>query len=130
MNAAEAKKELQTLAGEIPALDVLWLYGSRAVGNANSNSDYDLAAAFNNRETLPDYYGDQLASDWSQKTGLSISIVDINAAPVPLSYNIIQEGLVLHSNSSLRLHSEEARVWSLWAEYEREFEKEYKQIHG
>ena len=67
MKTGEAKKELQTLASKTPSLQVLWLYGSRAKGNAESNSDYDLAAAFSNRETLPDYYSDQLASDWAQK---------------------------------------------------------------
>jgi predicted nucleotidyltransferase len=126
MNQTDAKKELQTLANKTPSLQVLWLYGSRAKGNAEANSDYDLAAAFSNRESLPDYYSDQLASDWAQKTGLNISIVDINAAPVPLSYNIIQDGVVLYSNSDLRQHSEESRVWSLWEEYERE----YKRING
>ena len=44
------KLKLIELANADAAIDVLWLYGSRARGNATPISDWDLAIAFNSVE--------------------------------------------------------------------------------
>ena len=115
--------QIIALAGQHPNIEVLWLYGSQAKGNAEADSDYDLAVAFSDRQSLPDYYGEQLASEWAQKTGQAISVVDINTIPTPLAVAVIYDGIVLLSANDLRLRAEEQRVWSLWEEYEYEFKR-------
>jgi predicted nucleotidyltransferase len=119
----QAIEAIKNLASEAP-IEVLWLYGSRATGSADDYSDYDLAIALkqasNRRQII-----DDLSYDWNSELGLNISIIDINAAPIPLSYNVINLGKPVYVNNDLRLHTEEQRIWSLWSEYEREHQKYY-----
>lgn len=116
-------KELCYLVDGSPQLVVMWLYGSRARGDHHSESDYDLAVAF---ESSPDSSVElslrphNLASDWSYALSVDISVVDINIAPIPLAYSVVSEGVVVVCKSSLRLRREEQRVWSMWEEYEYE----------
>lgn len=99
---------------------VLWLYGSRAKGNARPDSDYDLAIAFKQfpkditeRRLRPEL----LAIDWSNTLKISsekISIVDINLAPISLAWEIIRDGKVLFANDPLRQVREELRISSMY----------------
>ena len=116
------QSQLAELALRHSEIEVLWLYGSRAKGNAEEVSDWDLAVAIKNRDELDDYC-DALAYEWSSEVEQKISLVDINAIPTPLAINIIQDGVVLYSSSDFRQHSEEQRIWSLWEEYERAFKQ-------
>jgi len=108
------------LARVDPRVDVVWLYGSRAKGNAQAGSDYDLAVAFRtfpvddwDRRLQPE----QLAFDWRDALGLDereLSVVDINNIPLPLAYTVIRTGQVLHASNTLRLAREENRITSMW----------------
>lgn len=122
---AELEKIRAYLAAE-PAVEVAWLYGSRAVGLEDASSDYDLAVALD-RARLgglePASYLDDLAYHLQQRLSVPVSMVDINRVPVPLAYNIISQGRVLCCRSDLRLRAEEQRVWSLWEEYKAEHER-------
>lgn len=108
------------LAQENSLVDVLWLYGSRAKGNANADSDYDLAVAFNRfpkDEWEKRLQPENLAIEWAEKLGLSsdqLSVVDINHIPLPLAYSITTTGKVLLVRDSLRLVREENRISSMW----------------
>ena len=108
------------LAQQNPRIDVLWLYGSRAKGTAQHNSDYDFAVAFNSfpaDEWEKRLQPELLAQEWAQQLNVSadlISVVDINHIPLPLAYNVITTGIVLHNNNPLRLIREENRVTSMW----------------
>jgi len=113
-------KRLADLATRDLAVDVLWLYGSRAKGTASSSSDFDLAVAFRDmpsehleRRLRPEL----LAQDWSDALGLNseqISVADINQVAVPLAYAIVTSGQVLFVRSGLRLAREENRATSMW----------------
>ena len=108
------------LAQENSLVDVLWLYGSRAKGNANADSDYDLAVAFNyfpKNEWEKRLQPENLAIEWAEKLGLSsdqLSVVDINHIPLPLAFSITTTGKVLLVRDSLRLVREENRISSMW----------------
>jgi len=111
---------ISALAQADPRVDVLWLYGSRAKGMAQPDSDYDLAVAFN---TFPKDQWDrrlqpeQLCFDWNDALGLQdgrLSVVDINNIPLPLAYAVISTGRVLHVANGLRLAREENRITSMW----------------
>ncbi|MCK5662952.1 MAG: nucleotidyltransferase domain-containing protein [Thiotrichaceae bacterium] len=115
---------IEELASESSDIEVVWLYGSRAKGNANESSDYDLAVAYsdvNEKSSSNDYYTDDLAFKWSNKTSVAVSIIDINHIPVPLAISVISDGKVIFCRNDLRLHSEESRVWSMWEAYRYEY---------
>jgi len=44
-----ALEKIKQLASQNTDTEIVWLYGSRARGNAHQNSDYNLATAFSSR---------------------------------------------------------------------------------
>ena len=115
---------IETLAAESPVIELVWLYGSRAKGNADENSDYDLAVAYSPANEVSYNFGyrsDDLAFKWSQITGVNVSVIDINHVPIPLAYSVINEDKVIFCKNDLRLYSEESRIWSMWEAYRYEY---------
>ena len=107
------------LAKQNTDIVIVWLYGSRAKGTANIMSDYDLAVAFKTfikddpleKRLRPEC----LTLDWQQALGLrdfQLSIVDINQAPIPLAWEIIEADCVLYCDDELRLWQETQRIQS------------------
>ncbi|HDX8363101.1 type VII toxin-antitoxin system MntA family adenylyltransferase antitoxin [Aeromonas caviae] len=111
--------QLTTLAATHPEVAVLWLYGSHARGNAGPHSDWDLAVAFDPVK-LSDPLENRLrpellALDWLRALGLAegqLSIVDINQAPIPLAFAIVDANRVQFCRDQGRRLSEEARIMS------------------
>lgn len=106
-------QKIVTLSENNPDIAVVWLYGSRAKGKAHTHSDYDLAVAFNRfikddpieKRLRPEC----LALDLQQALGLHdflLSVVDINQAPVPLAFEIIQADTVIFCRDENRLWRE------------------------
>jgi len=107
------------LAQANPDIVVVWLYGSRARGDHHPSSDYDLAVAFATfikddpleKRLRPEC----LALDWQQALGLrdfQLSVVDINQAPIPLAFEIINADTVLFCRDDDRLWRETLRIHS------------------
>lgn len=110
-------QKIVQLAENTPEVEVLWLYGSRARGNANNNSDYDLAIAFKTyiddpleRRLKPEL----LALKWKNQLKIELSIIDINQVPLPLAYTVIQDNTTLYSNNEYRRMVEEQKIMSKW----------------
>jgi len=112
-------QQIAKLAENDPDIAVVWLYGSRAKGNAHAASDYDLAVAFNRfikddpveKRLRPEC----LALDWQQALGLhdfQLSVVDINQAPIPLAFEIVQADRVIFCRDEDRLWLETLRIHS------------------
>jgi len=98
---------------------IVWLYGSRAKGLEHIESDYDLAVAFvsfiKNDPIEKRLRPECLAIDWQKELGLhdfKLSIVDINQAPIPLAWSIIQTDRVLFCRNEMRLWQETLRIHS------------------
>ena len=102
-----------------PDIMIVWLYGSRAIGNAHHTSDYDLAVAFGSfikddpieKRLRPEC----LALDWQKALGLhdfELSIVDINQIPIPLAWEIVQADTILFCRDKNRLWQETMRIHS------------------
>lgn len=112
-------QQLSELAAAHPEVAVLWLYGSRAKGNAGPHSDWDLAVAFDPVK-LPNLLDNRLRSellalDWQRALRLAegqLSVVDINQAPIPLAFAIVDANRVLFCRDQGRRLSEEARIMS------------------
>ena len=119
----DALTRLQDFFACQPSVQVAWLYGSRAREDWAADSDFDIALALQ-----PNFIGnyehlDELRYQLQQQFTESVSLVDINRAPVPLALNIINEGSLLLCRNSLRLRREQQRCWSMWEEYKYEHEK-------
>ncbi len=119
LNKDRTINSIVSLARQTPEIVVLWLYGSRAKGVAHERSDYDLAVAFRDfvkddpveRRLRPEC----LALDWQRALSLregELSIVDINLAPIPLAFEIIDADSVLFCRDEDRLWRETMRVHS------------------
>lgn len=103
-------------------VQVLWLYGSRAKGTAQAESDYDFAVAFTD---FPQNAWDKrlqpvmLAQQWADALDVPddrISLIDITHVPVALGLNVIRDGVELVVKDGLRLAREENRITGLWEE--------------
>jgi len=118
--------DIAALLDQDDAVEVAWLYGSRATQRHDAQSDFDVAVAF--ASTVPEGQQrlqqlDELEFRVKQVLELPVSLVDINRAPTPLAQNIITDGIVLICRSDLRLRTEEQRIWSLWEAYKRTHEQ-------
>ena len=120
-------KQIVQLAEHNPEVEIVWLYGSRARGNAHSQSDYDLAIAFKTyiedpieRRLRPEL----LALKWCKQLNNQLSIIDINQVPLPLAYTVIQDNKLLYSQDDYRRMAEEQRIMSKW-----ELDHTYHQKH-
>lgn len=130
MTDSRLPEHLTELAAAHPEVVVLWLYGSQAKGNAGPHSDWDLAVAFSPVK-LPDPLDNRLrpellALDWQRALGLpegQLSIIDINQAPVILSFAAIDANHLLYCRDPGRRLQEEARIMS-------QMELNYRNTHG
>ena len=111
--------QLAALAAAHPEVMVLWLYGSHAKGNAGPHSDWDLAVAFDPVKLVDSLDNrlrpELLALDWQRALGLAegqLSVVDINQAPIPLAFAIVDANRVLFCRDQGRRLTEEARIMS------------------
>jgi predicted nucleotidyltransferase len=114
-------EKLLSLAGKKSDISALWLYGSRAKGNYQPTSDYDIALSFANR--LPDTLENRLrpetlSSEWSQLLAEDISVVDIDLIPTPLAAAISDEGLLLLDKAPVNTAWLYNKIWSKWDEWQ------------
>jgi predicted nucleotidyltransferase len=122
--------KIPLLARPNPDIAIIWLYGSRAKGDAHQASDYDLAVAFGTfikddpleKRLRPEC----LALDWQRALGLhdfQLSVVDINQVPILLAWEIIQADTVLFCRDENRLWQETLRIHSrMELDYSRRLE--------
>ncbi|CAM3608411.1 nucleotidyltransferase domain-containing protein [Halomonas lysinitropha] len=113
----DAIRHLAMVRDDIAAL---WLYGSRARGEHQAASDFDLAVAFTTwlndpleRRLRPEL----LALEWQQALGMGedmLSVVDLAIAPIPLGWSILDQGrLLIDLHPQIRMR-QESRILSRW----------------
>lgn len=120
MDFKQLKAQIIQLAQANDNIELLWLYGSQAKGNAHDKSDIDLAVAFKTWE--PDIVErrlrpELLALDWQNILNLSegkLSVLDINNAPIPIAMAVLQSGELLLSKNKSRQLQEQQRIMSKW----------------
>jgi len=120
MNFNPLKAQIIQLAKANDTIELLWLYGSQAKGNAHEKSDIDLAVAFKDwvkdpveRRLRPEL----LALDWLHELNLQegqLSVLDINIAPIPIAMSVLQNGELLLSENRSRQWQEQQRIMSRW----------------
>lgn len=120
INFNQLKPQLIQLAQQNDEIELLWLYGSQAKGNAHHGSDIDLAVVFKRyeedvleRRLRPEL----LAMDWQRVLELPewrLSVLDMNIAPIPLGVNVLNDGQILLCKNVSRLLREQQRIMSMW----------------
>ncbi|PVZ72342.1 nucleotidyltransferase domain-containing protein [Pelagibaculum spongiae] len=118
-------QQLVTMIQQHETVDAIYLYGSRAKNTAHANSDWDVAVLFSNFE--PDLLEravrpQMLQAKLEKLLDLDdqvLSIVDLQAVPVPLQWNIIQ-GNKLYDRMIPTVRRMENAIISAWEkDYER-----------
>ncbi|MDM8565363.1 nucleotidyltransferase domain-containing protein [Candidatus Halobeggiatoa sp. HSG11] len=95
------------------------LFGSRANGMVNPQSDWDFAIWFHNSSINERFIQkEQLRQKLAQllKTD-KIDIVDLRSASLSLMSSVVAEHIVLKGDDSLELYLFYKRVWSLEADF-------------
>ncbi len=99
----------------------LLLYGSRAKGTAEADSDYDFAVIYQNPKDQHSTWvsrAARLGIELTDQLGLSertLSMIDINNAPYPVAFNALN-GHVIWCRDPSRLATERVRVSALLEE--------------
>ncbi|MDR6981855.1 hypothetical protein J2X32_000463 [Rheinheimera pacifica] len=120
--------QLAAMAAADSNILALWLYGSRARGNARADSDYDLAVLLASspadeleRRLQPEL----LALDWQQLLACpALSVINIMQVPLPLAISVLDDNTVLYSRDDTARLLAEARLMSKW-----ELDYQYHQAH-
>ena len=120
MNFKQLLPQIIQLAKENKNIELLWLYGSYAKGNAHEKSDIDIAVVFKTwekdlieRRLRPEL----LAIEWQNKLHLSeneLSVLDMNNAPIPIAMSVLKSGDLLLSKNKSRQLQEQQRIMSKW----------------
>jgi predicted nucleotidyltransferase len=71
-------------------LDALWVFGSRATGNARADSDWDLAALFKSRPDPVELFG--LRGEFEPIAGVPVDVVDPDRASPVLARQVAKKG--------------------------------------
>ncbi|RLV60016.1 nucleotidyltransferase domain-containing protein [Parashewanella curva] len=112
--------EIIKKASQQADIAALWLYGSRAKGNATIKSDYDLAVIFSKYEHNPlerRLRPETLALQWSDQLGLNtdqLSILDLEVAPIPLAMEVISTGKLLVNKDPAKEMFLTQKIMSKW----------------
>jgi len=120
INIKRDKLKLIELAQQNDEVEVLWLYGSYAKGNAHLNSDIDLAVVFKTwQEDILErrLRSELLAMSWQKSLSLNegkLSVLDMGMAPIPLAMSVLTTGVLLLSKSVSRQLQEQQRIMSMW----------------
>ncbi len=111
---------------QLELVDAVYLYGSRAKGCAREDSDWDIAVLFSDFE--PDLLERTVRPQMLEAEierlypdDVEINIVDLQAVPVPLQWNIIQ-GLRLYDRGVPQVRRMEHAIISAW---EKDYERYY-----
>ena len=102
----EIQEKIGALFSSEPAIGIVYLFGSRARGEADSRSDYDFGVYLSAED--PVQRGNiqaHLISELTKKLGTdSLDAVILNDIESPeLKYNIIREGIVLFEREPYRV---------------------------
>jgi predicted nucleotidyltransferase len=88
------------LLEERVGIDALWLFGSRAVGAANQDSDIDLAVLL--RQPVPPLELLEARSELSAELGCDVDVIDLDRASPILVMQVLRNGRLLLDRSPER----------------------------
>lgn len=87
MDPTELHDVLRTVLEQVPAIELAYLFGSQASGNARWNSDIDLAVRCNERLSTEQRMA--LISAVAEATGRTVDVVDLFETPEPVTGEVL-----------------------------------------
>jgi predicted nucleotidyltransferase len=117
---------LIAVKGFEPRITILYLYGSRAAGTENAESDFDFAIAatrplsHSERGTLAERLGDALLESRLASSLPEVDAVDIRSIPLTLAAQILESGIVILGEEDPERGFLETRLMSEYAELNEE----------
>lgn len=116
MDMRKLTQSLQGFGAAEAAVLLVYLFGSRAVGQAGPGSDYDLGILLDRGQDSPERRA-RLAHELAVILGTSkIDVVFLNQAPPELAFAVIQGTLLYERDLASRVEYE-ARVMSRYCDY-------------
>ena len=105
------------------------LFGSRAKGINQAESDWDFAIWFENQSDVMLHFLEkeelrQQLANLLKINSDKVDIVDLQTASLSLSSSIVEEGIVLKGNDSLELYLFYKRIWALEEDFYWRLENE------
>jgi predicted nucleotidyltransferase len=98
-------------------INFAFLFGSRANGNNNHQSDWDFAVWINNPSDIERLIEkEQLRQQLAKllKTNIDkIDIVDLQSASLSIMSSVVEDGIILKGDGLLELNLFYKRIWSL-----------------
>lgn len=111
---AEARRIREAVLRLLPGIEALYLFGSRARGDARPDSDLDLAVL--DIAPLDPLRRFEIRRELSVLLDCDVDLVDLHAASSVLRSEVISGGRVLYSRSAEATLAFEARVLGEYAE--------------
>jgi predicted nucleotidyltransferase len=89
---------IQFLRQQLPSLQAIYLFGSRAQGNADTTSDADIAVLTQEKADPVRLF--ELAGSLADITGCDVDLIDLRGASTVMQYQIITTGQRLWTRDS------------------------------
>lgn len=118
MNLPELSKAIDLLRARIPTLRAVYLFGSRALEEDRSDSDYDLA--FYAGPPTDALARHDLAAELAELLGTEVDLVDLAAASTVMRSQVIGRGRRVFAQNDPALEEFESRVFSDYARLNEE----------
>lgn len=121
------------LAEKFPAIDAVYLFGSRARGETRPYSDIDLAVLLVPEETNPDrvHLEPAMARYVEDELGVDTDVVLVTPdLPLPLQFEMFAVETILFARDYERAHDEACRARARYREELPRLERIYARVHA
>jgi predicted nucleotidyltransferase len=122
MSIQQLEQRFPEILTDYPSVGLVYLFGSRATGNAGPTSDYDLGVVVDRDERDQMQDADQIRIRLAHDLAVAlrtdrIDVVILNDAPIELQRTVIAQGKLLHQRDVATRVEYEAHVMSVYGDY-------------
>lgn len=118
MNDVQHQQITEYLSRQIPGLMGVYLFGSRAGGTANADSDYDIAVLTEKPGMLDGMRRFELAVELGEMLGSTVDLVDLQAAQTDFRFVIISTSKRIYCRDKYFCDSFEMTAYSMYQDWE------------
>jgi predicted nucleotidyltransferase len=122
MSVQQLEQRFPEILTNYPGVGLVYLFGSRAAGNAGPASDYDLGVVVDRDERGQIQHADQIRVRLANDLAVAlctdrIDVVVLNDAPIELQRAVIAQGRLVHERDVATRVEYEAHVMSVYGDY-------------
>lgn len=111
LNPSNEEKIVDYLKQVLPDIQLIYIFGSRADGSHNSNSDWDIALLA--QKKLDNVQRWEMAQELASLLGADVDLVDLRTASTVLNTQIVAKGQLLYGDINIK-DVFEAKVYSMY----------------